>query len=107
MAASISADGLLLPLHVSEEDSLVEGETETEMGHDDVALILAIREREQSGEHASANWLRSALGAIRSTKRANRYLEEALASDANGNGSNGADENHGKNGNGSNGNRNR
>jgi hypothetical protein len=94
MTATISADGLL-PLHVSEEDSLVEEGTDTEMSMDDIELIVAIREREESGEHASANWFRSALAALRSTKRANRYLEEAL---------NESTETHGDNGsNGSNG----
>lgn len=89
MSATIRSDGFL-PLHVSEDDSLVEEGDGTDMGLDDIALIVAIRERERNGRRASAEWLRAALGAIRSTKRANRYLEAAIENGVSGNGRNGS-----------------
>lgn len=98
MSATIRADGFFPPHLIDEDDDLLDEEDDVNLGWDDIKLIVAIRERERKGRHASAEWLRAALGAIRSAKRANRYLEEAIENNERRNGTDGDNDNNGKNG---------
>ncbi len=90
MAAQPNVDGLTLPLHVSDEDSLMdEGTADIELTPEDVALIAQIRSHEASGRPAQAVWFRSAYGALRATRRASKLIEEAMGNGTTNNGSNG------------------
>ncbi len=85
--ATTTAGSLMAPLHVSEEDSLIDEATETEITPTDLQLIAQIREHEQSGSHAVAMLLRSMYGADRAARRAVKSIQDELARQAdNGNG---------------------
>jgi len=83
-----------IPLHVSEEDSLMQDETtDVEITTEDVAIIATIRNYEAAGHVAQAAWWRAAYRALRATRHASSQIRAALNNgntEHRGNGSNGS-----------------